>query len=35
MLVQGSATRDEVRQVLFREDNVEPGGYVSVQTLEN
>ena len=34
MLVQGSATREEVRRVLFREENVESGGYASVQTPE-
>ena len=34
MPVQGSTARDEVRWVLFREDNVEPGGYASEQTPE-
>ena len=34
MLVQGSTARDEVRQVLFQEDNVELGGYASVQRPE-
>ena len=32
MLVQGLAARDEVQRVLFREENVEPRGYASVQT---
>ena len=34
MLVQGSTVRDEVRRVLFREDNTKPKGYASVQTSE-
>ena len=32
MPVQGLAARDEVRWVLFREDNDEPRGYALVQT---
>ena len=34
MPVQGSAVRDEVRQVLFQENNVELEGYILVQTPE-
>ena len=32
--VQGSMARDEVRRVMFREENAELGGYASVQMLK-